>query len=392
MRQAGQDISGIVDYLSKPILPSVLLDSILVATGNKVRDSEISDIHHGLSGSIKVGLHGKKILLVEDNTINQEVATELLQGNGMEVILAENGLEAVNMVKRQHFDAILMDCQLPVMDGYEATRRIREESAFKDIPIIAITANVMSGDKESSLKAGMNDHIGKPVNPSELFIVLARWLGTSVNDDFSDPSIGRGMEDIKMPEINGLDSKAGLSVVQGNKSFYIDLLSKYARMYEDFNQQFTEALDSDIDGACRLAHSLKGSSGNIGATKVHKAASQLETACRTDVEKKVIQRKFSILKKNLNSLRKELNIYLESVNSGETKDTECSEITLTEEMIRKMTVLLTENDTEAVSYLKPFSSAAGSMQSDSHFKKFIRAVENYDFEQALALLNEFNLF
>jgi CheY-like chemotaxis protein len=121
-------------------------------------------------------LVGACILLVEDNALNQELGVALLSGAGIEVTVAADGRQALDRIARQRFDAVLMDCQMPQMDGYEATRLLRLQPLLQELPIIAMTANVMSGDRERALAAGMNDHVAKPINVDDLFATLARWI------------------------------------------------------------------------------------------------------------------------------------------------------------------------------------------------------------------------
>jgi CheY-like chemotaxis protein len=121
-------------------------------------------------------LVGARILLVEDNALNQELAVALLSGAGIEVTVAGDGRQALDLIARERFDAVLMDCQMPQMDGYEATRLLRLQPLLQELPIIAMTANVMSGDRERAIAAGMNDHVAKPINVDDLFATLARWI------------------------------------------------------------------------------------------------------------------------------------------------------------------------------------------------------------------------
>ncbi|MGD8802426.1 MAG: response regulator, partial [Gammaproteobacteria bacterium] len=130
----------------------------------------------GSSEQAVKGLLQGHVLLVEDNPINQMVAQKMLEKIGLESTLAGDGQEALNRLEQDRFDAVLMDCQMPVMDGFEATRRIREQSALTSLPVIAMTANVMEGDREKCIEAGMNDYIGKPVVEADLKKTLARWL------------------------------------------------------------------------------------------------------------------------------------------------------------------------------------------------------------------------
>jgi CheY-like chemotaxis protein len=121
-------------------------------------------------------LVGARILLVEDNALNQELAVALLSGAGIEVTVAGDGRQALDRIARQRFDAVLMDCQMPQLDGYETTRLLRLQPLLRELPIIAMTANVMSGDRERAIAAGMNDHVAKPINVDDLFATLARWI------------------------------------------------------------------------------------------------------------------------------------------------------------------------------------------------------------------------
>ena len=133
-------------------------------------------ISNGCVSQALTKIRGSRILIVEDNEINQELARELLTHNNIEVATADDGRQALNMLADQEFDGVLMDCQMPVMDGYEATRKIREQEKFKDLPIIAMTANAMVGDREKALNAGMNDHIPKPIVPDEMYKIMAKWI------------------------------------------------------------------------------------------------------------------------------------------------------------------------------------------------------------------------
>jgi signal transduction histidine kinase/DNA-binding response OmpR family regulator len=184
---------GLEGFLLKPVNPSMLFDSIMQAFGEAVPEtSRVAQRHEQEAEALK-HIRGAHVLLVEDNEINQQVATEILEGAGLNVTLATNGQEAVNAVKENKYDAVLMDVQMPVMDGYTATRTIREwelkatepkdknqDSALSpqssDLPIIAMTAHAMAGDEDKSLQAGMNGHVTKPIDPDQLFATLQKWI------------------------------------------------------------------------------------------------------------------------------------------------------------------------------------------------------------------------
>jgi signal transduction histidine kinase/CheY-like chemotaxis protein len=167
---------NIRSILTKPVTPSSLLDAVMYSKDGKLHHDYRSSSREEEVASAIAALAGARILLVEDNEINQELAQELLGSNGMTTVLAGNGREALDRLQEQTFDGVLMDCHMPVMDGYEATRKIREQSQYHALPILAMTANAMVGDREKVLAVGMNDHISKPVRIRELFVTMARWI------------------------------------------------------------------------------------------------------------------------------------------------------------------------------------------------------------------------
>jgi CheY-like chemotaxis protein len=163
--------------LTKPVTSSTLLEAIGETLGKGLITETRATEKAGTHTEVMAQLAGAKVLLVEDNDMNQELAMELLANAGMEVVLANHGQEALDILaKDSNFDGVLMDCQMPVMDGYTATREIRKNAQFKDLPIIAMTANAMAGDREKVLEAGMWDHIAKPLNVGEMFATIAKWI------------------------------------------------------------------------------------------------------------------------------------------------------------------------------------------------------------------------
>jgi two-component system sensor histidine kinase/response regulator len=208
---------------------------------------------------------GNKILLVEDNPVNQRVAQRTLQNLAAEVTIANNGAEALERIAAAPFDAVLMDCQMPVMDGFTATRRIREmevKRGTKRLPIIALTANVMSEDRENCLAAGMDAHLGKPIEPAQLVEALSRFLKAAV----AAPAIDREA----LRELTG-----------GDAQFERELADTFVASGDQCLAEIIAALKvSDFDTVRKRAHSLKGASANIHAVPLSKAASSLENAAR----------------------------------------------------------------------------------------------------------------
>ena len=231
-------------------------------------------------------LRHARVLLVEDNDMNQELAQELLHQAGMEVVLAQHGQEALDTLARDaDFDGILMDCQMPVMDGYTATRLIRQHPVWGHIPIIAMTANAMAGDREKVLAAGMCDHIAKPLNVGDMFATLAKWIHPARHHTTavlalapvapSDPPTA-------LPPLPGIDVEDGLSRTLGDAALYQRLLYRFGHAQGHFAELFAQARHDTTDphAAERCAHTLKGAAGNIGAHGVQQAAAALEQACK----------------------------------------------------------------------------------------------------------------
>jgi signal transduction histidine kinase/DNA-binding NarL/FixJ family response regulator/HPt (histidine-containing phosphotransfer) domain-containing protein len=234
----------------------------------------------GYDEAALTSIQGARILLVEDNEINQQVAKEILENAGFVVDIAEDGKQAVTAVEKIPFDLVLMDIQMPVMDGYEATQTIRKNPQFKDLPILAMSASAMTQDLEESLSVGMNGHVAKPIEMQQLFSALLKWIKPGereVKPGIRQKALGN-KEIVDLPDkLPGINIKMGLSRVGGNKKLYRDLLIKFHRDNQDITEQISKALDEkDNELAQRLAHTVKGVAGNIGAGDVQMAAEVVE--------------------------------------------------------------------------------------------------------------------
>ena len=277
--QQGVALSSV---LNKPVTPSTLLEAIGAALGKEVvtetRASAKADDH----SEHRLQLQGARLLLVEDNDLNQELAIGLLGEAGIEVTLAHNGQEALDVLAQgKPFDGVLMDCQMPVMDGYTATREIRKIPLYENLPIIAMTANALEGDREKVIAAGMNDHIAKPLNVGKMFATIARWVTPSPDARAAVVAPRAPATHVFAKELPGIDAAVGLAVTSGNDALYRKLLKKFRGTYAGFGQLFRAAQGKpDRTASSRLAHTLKSSAGNIGAKQVEAAAGELERAAR----------------------------------------------------------------------------------------------------------------
>ena len=266
--------------LTKPITPSALVDACLTAVGRGSARVTRRDLREHLLQDHRARLAGCRVLLVEDNAINQEVARGLLMQAGIEMQVAENGREALDALSRETFDGVLMDCQMPIMDGYVATQAIRQNPRWRNLPVIAMTANAMIGDRDKALAAGMNDHVTKPIDVNEFFVTLGRWLRPSAQAQASLPTPFGGVE-----PPSSIDTVAAQRALGGNTSLYVRVLHMFADGTSSFGEQFRAAMaNGDLAAALRRAHDLKSTAGIVGAFTLAEAAHELETACASGAE------------------------------------------------------------------------------------------------------------
>ncbi|MBF0419316.1 MAG: response regulator [Magnetococcales bacterium] len=276
--------SGLTTFLNKPIMKNRLLDTMMTIMGHEVAKPHGRRQDDAKHTEIIDKLGGHHVLLVEDIPINQQVAREVLQAVGIHVDVANDGEEAVRMVEAGAYDAVLMDIQMPIMDGYAATTLIRANPRFAKLPIIAMTAHVMEGDREKSLSMGMNDHIGKPFEPKSLFSVLLTHIHFGQGGEPHKKSDRELLQkthspSTEMEKIDGIDVVAALSRVMGNGELLKKLLLEFKREYAHIPEEIDAAMaQGDTKSARQLAHKVKGSAGNLGANHIMEDARALEKA------------------------------------------------------------------------------------------------------------------
>jgi CheY-like chemotaxis protein/HPt (histidine-containing phosphotransfer) domain-containing protein len=288
-QRAGQE--GLDGYLAKPVTASSLFDAVMNAFGGHVADPSARRRPSRRSAmEAHTRLQGTRMLLVEDNEFNQQVASELLAMMGVEVTLAANGREALDQVRSRTFDAVLMDLQMPEMDGYETTRRLRANPALRDLPILAMTAHAMVQERERCASLGMNDFITKPIDPEELFATLAKWVRRGHPQLPTGPEAGletnRG--DSPQTDLPGLSWEEGLARFSGKASLYEKMLNKFLELKAGAAGELRAALDQgDPETAARLAHSMISAAGSIGANALSSTARELDQAIRAGVPEPV---------------------------------------------------------------------------------------------------------
>jgi PAS domain S-box-containing protein len=273
--QAALGEQTVGSILSKPATPSSLFDSIVMALHPETRRATAAA---SAPARLSREFPGRRVLLVEDNEVNRELAQEMLTSVGLAVDVAENGLQACESVQHKAYDLVLMDCHMPVMDGYAATRRIREEFGLRQLPIIAMTANALASDREHCLAIGMNDHIPKPIDVAALYATLAHWLGQP------GAPRERPAEAADTAVARDIDIEAALARMGGNRPMFNRLLTRF----RDNQGNVPALLEADRqrgDGNAMIlrAHTLRGLAGNLGAVKLSRLAGQLEDRLKAGV-------------------------------------------------------------------------------------------------------------
>ncbi|MBF0266629.1 MAG: response regulator, partial [Gammaproteobacteria bacterium] len=334
-------------------------------------------------------LHGANILLVEDNEMNQELAKELLKRNKIQITVANNGQEALAILAKESFDGVLMDCQMPVMDGYEATRQIRLQPDLQDLPIIAMTANAMAGDKDKVLAAGMDDHISKPINIKDMLNTMNKWIVASNPESVIEHTEQTEESIIDLPNLPGIEKNAGLEITQNDKNLYLKLLLKYKQEQSNFEQEFKAARENkEQELQTRLAHSLKGLSGNIGAKSVQQAAAELEQLCENKIDspeiEEVLQKVLSHLTIVLDGLSALSKITVQK-KPNTSKPANPEQVT---KLLSQAHEMLEMSDGDVVDVISELEGIAGALLDPKILKQLIDAVEDYDFDLGLEFLQK----
>jgi two-component system sensor histidine kinase/response regulator len=321
----GAEALGIEHVLAKPVSSSLLVNALMQILGPPEALPAVRT-HPRDTSSMEAQLQrigGARILLVEDNEINQQVACELLQSVGMDVDVASNGQIALQSVEARRveglaYDIVLMDMQMPVMDGVTASRLLRETHRAEDLPIVAMTANAMQADRDRCMDAGMNDFVTKPINPEELWQALLTWvklrdgLGAIARPQTrattATPATGTGADVMQaLRGVAGLDVELGMLRTSNNPGFYASMLRKFVTSQQLATEHIQQALQAqDIGTAERHAHTLKSVAGNLGATALQDAADAVEAGLRQGLPASAVQEAVNATTRLLDQLVQDL--------------------------------------------------------------------------------------
>jgi PAS domain S-box-containing protein len=387
---------GLDGFLIKPVNQSLLLDTVVQAFGETITSKITTQKKKKKTGALE-SIRGVSLLLVEDNEINQQVAVELLESEGLTVEVADNGKIAVDMItnNRDKYSLVFMDLQMPVMDGYTAVEHIRSNKDFDSLPIIAMTADAMSGVQEKVLSIGMNDYITKPINVDELYKTLLKWIKPEDIKDRPKKEKRKKVEkntplEILLPKIPGIDIKSGLKRLAGNKKLYMKILQQFAENNREFSRNVLKAVESkDQELSVRAAHTLKGVAGNIGATDLFTVTKDLEGMLHENFPD------LDTVKKLLDKVNELLIPLVEAIDELRKKQEVCKKAEVSDLDLEKVKQAVVELKTRLEEYsaessesfdnLKDLLSGHGFEMQIIELEKHINA---YDFENAVEVLEK----
>jgi len=277
-KQLVEQMGGTISVASQENLGSTFTFSI------KLGITSLASIRHAqyqqqnpIDTSKLQHIRGAHVLLVEDNEVNRIVAIELLEQAHLKIDIAENGEIALTKLQQTPYDCVLMDVQMPVMDGYQTTKRLRSIPGCQTLPVIAMTANAMSNDRNKCLQADMDDFISKPILPEILYGVLVKWIAPRCNHQNARPLSDAELENHDIPYLYGIDSASGLQHTAGNRAVYRKVLQKFAENHANTMIDISQAFaGNDYDKAYQLVHTLKGLVGSLGALQLQSHLVRLE--------------------------------------------------------------------------------------------------------------------
>jgi len=338
---------------------------------------------------------GTRVLVAEDNPINAEVVQQLLTDAGLLVELAQDGQEALDLAKQHGYALILMDVQMPRLDGLAATREIRRLPGLAELPILAMTANAFSDDRNQCLQAGMNDHVAKPIDPAQLFKTVLHWLpGRTAAPPSAAPSAPPGNTEqdadallqARLEQIPGLDAHTGLRALRGRFNSYRRLLIQFASIHRNDLARIPDLLDQQPDEARRLAHSIKGAAGTLGASTIQRQAADLESAIRQQRTRPEIEALLVQTQRSYQNLHEQLlKVFGSETISGQPQAQIDPGFALT--LLKQIRHQLAEGD----------FSAQGTIQQNAlplekilgpRYPIFARQVNEFDFEAAINELDQ----
>jgi len=383
------DINHIDGFLIKPVNQTLLFDTIMMAFGKKKTGAETKKENQK---SELESIKNSTVMLVEDNELNTQIAVELLEGENLKVIVMHNGKESVdyfNKNKNHLVDLILMDLQMPEMDGYEATSLIRKIDKNSDLPIIAMTADAMTGVQDKVLMSGMNDYITKPFEVDKLFETLVKWIPPkeqSLTLDNREKKVPINI-DLDYDKYSSIDIEDGIKRVSGNILLYVKILVSFKNNYRFVKDDIAALLkQNDRIKAENLAHSLKGVSGNIGAAVLFNNVKMLDDELRLE------NYNFEKVSIYLNAVEEELIKVIKEIetieplvqkNQAETKAAEKASDEALDSLYKTLVKNLEDYEAKSEEAFEIFKKNITEKESEEELSVIDKLIKKYDYENAL---------
>ena len=384
---------GVRAYLTKPINSSILFDTIMNEFKGKIEKVPISIVKTNEHIENVNILNGEQILLCEDNQINQQVVVELLQQVGLTIDIANNGQEGVDMILESgipsRYSLIIMDLQMPIMDGLEATKMIKSYKEFADIPIIAMTADAVSGVKDECLNVGMVDFLSKPIIPEDVINTIAKWIiKKNRSEILSDRKVHHHHNEnsYKLPDLKTINTKKGLSICNHNVRVYLKILTSFYENYSNFEEDYINKVDTfDVATAIRYIHTMKGVAGTIGAEELMELADELQHIIK-DISQEERNNYLEEIKLLLIPIVNEIFEKIISKNNKNIdKDSQDFHPEATMEIFDKLTKvvkLFEDFDYDSVNKFEEILQIKGA-KNNVYLKKIKQHLDSYNFAEAI---------
>ncbi len=376
-------MGGNIHVNSTPNEGSVFTFEIQFRTHQNIHPKDV------IKNSKDIQMDGVRVLVAEDNSVNQQVISELLAYHGIEVDIAINGQEALDKIQKNHYDLVLMDGQMPVMDGYQATREIRKTPEFAELPIIAVTAYALESEKENAIAAGMNEHLSKPIDPEQLDAVLSKWLNIEKDNTYESTENDQYKEILN--NIPGIDINTGLARVRNNYSKYFDILmSLHTDHFQDIENIQKALNNNDKIQASAITHSLKGVAGNIGAMELYNLLRTLERELASDGNTEQLLTECNQLNTKLMNSLKLLQVSASEI-SKQQHDIEKSsgkfDIDALTKALSELSNKVKIQTHDAAEYLPQVEIALGGLEIE-RFNELKIALDRFQFSKAQQLIDE----
>ncbi len=382
------EVLGVDGYLARPVLPTRLFAALHELFGLKAELPGLPSMARPSIVEPPDRLAGIRVLVAEDNEINQQVLVGLLRRAGADVVVVDDGRKVLPALQSQHYDALLLDVQMPGLDGLSVARQVRRHEQWSAMPIIAVTANATAEERQKCLGAGMDGHIGKPVSPAALYAVLSR-LVPAKGSVRSTGSVALASNMTALPQVAGLDVADGLQRVAGDARAYAAILAKFVQHHANLPRRIEDLRQRrDRSALERILHALKGVAANIGAREIASMAARIESRLRQDAKAWDVDQALVELGEKLDKLLRELEHWCRHPDVGSGGSEACTDVSMLKAELLRLRQLLMDSDAHAVDVLDELHEALAGHVRAGELESLAGLIHRYAFDEALEALDE----